>query len=92
MPLIPRSGASKTLSSLETKLVETNRVQPDNNLAATDKNADKLKNIDKGVDLLLTHLKNNSKIYVVVDCDNDGITSAAGLILYINNMVKKEEN
>lgn len=29
--------------------------------------ADKLKNIDKGVDLLLTHLKNNSKIYVVVD-------------------------
>lgn len=48
--------------------------------------ADKLKNIDKGVDLLLTHLKNNSKIYVVVDCDNDGITSAAGLILYINNI------
>lgn len=45
MPLIPRSGASKTLSSLETKLVETNRIQPDNNLAATDKNADKLKNI-----------------------------------------------
>lgn len=48
--------------------------------------ADKLKNIDKGVDLLLTHLKNNSKIYVVVDCDNDGIASAAGLILYINNI------
>ena len=48
--------------------------------------ADKLKNIDKGVDLLLTHLKNISKIFVVVDCDNDGITSAAGLILYINNI------
>lgn len=29
--------------------------------------ADKLKNIDKGVELLLKHLNNNSKIYVVVD-------------------------
>ena len=33
--------------------------------------ADKLKNIDKGVELLLKHLNNNSKIYVVVDCDNE---------------------
>lgn len=51
--------------------------------------ADKLKNIDKGVELLLKHLNNNSKIYVVVDCDNDGITSAAGLILYINKIFPK---
>lgn len=51
--------------------------------------ADKLKNIDKGIELLLKHLNNNSKIYVVVDCDNDGITSSAGLILYINKIFPK---
>ena len=45
--------------------------------------AKEIKNIDEGVKLLLRHLSNNSKIYVVVDCDNDGITSAASLILYI---------
>ena len=45
--------------------------------------AKEIKNIDEGVKLLLRHLNNNSKIYVVVDCDNDGITSAASLILYI---------
>lgn len=45
-----------------------------------------LKNIDEGAKLLLNHLKNKSKIYVVVDCDCDGITSAAQLILYIRKI------
>ena len=44
---------------------------------------DELKYINEGAKLLLKHLENNSKIYVVIDCDNDGITSAAALILYI---------
>ena len=42
-----------------------------------------LRYIDKGAKMLIEHLENNSKIYVVVDCDNDGITSAAEIILYI---------
>lgn len=45
-----------------------------------------LKYIDEGANLLIKHLENKSKIYVVVDCDCDGITSAAQLILYIQKI------
>ena len=42
-----------------------------------------LDNIDKAVDCLLSHLKNESKIYIKIDGDCDGYTSAAVLFNYI---------
>lgn len=45
-----------------------------------------LDNIIEGVDMLLKHLKNNSKICLVVDCDVDGQTSASIMWLYIKNI------
>lgn len=42
-----------------------------------------LKNINEAVDCLLTHLENDDIIYVQVDCDGDGVTSAALFYNYI---------
>lgn len=41
-----------------------------------------LKNLALGAQLFISHVKNNSKIFLIVDCDNDGVTSAAELYLF----------
>ena len=50
-----------------------------------------LKNIDKAVDLLLTHLNKQDIIYLQVDSDCDGNSSAALLYNYIK-LIKPETN
>lgn len=50
-----------------------------------------LDNIKEGVNLLLKHLDNNSKIVMVVDCDVDGYTSSAILYRYIK-LIRPEAN
>ena len=44
-----------------------------------------LNNINEAADMLLRHLRKNSKILFVVDCDTDGFTSSAILWLYIKH-------
>lgn len=46
-----------------------------------------LDNIEKGCQLLERHLKNNNKIYLLVDCDMDGYTSAALFYLYCRDVI-----
>lgn len=43
-------------------------------------------NIDAGVRMLAKHIANNDKIYIQVDSDCDGFTSAAFLINYLNRL------
>ena len=43
----------------------------------------KLVNIERAAECLLRHLRNNSDILFVVDCDADGYTSSALLINYL---------
>lgn len=43
-------------------------------------------NIDDGVKMLAKHIGNNDKIYIQVDSDCDGFTSAALLINYLNRL------
>lgn len=50
-----------------------------------------LNNIEKGAELLYTHLKKNSHIFLVVDSDTDGYTSAAVLYNYIKK-IKSDAN
>ena len=45
-----------------------------------------LDNIEDGAQMLLTHLKKNSKICIIVDADSDGINSAAILWNYIKTI------
>ena len=45
-----------------------------------------LDNIDIAADLLLQHLRKNSKILIVQDCDADGVTSTSILWLYIKSI------
>ena len=45
-----------------------------------------LENIDAAADMLLRHLKKDSNILFLVDCDADGFTSSAVLWLYIKNI------
>lgn len=45
-----------------------------------------LANIDKAADLLLKHLRENSKILFIVDADADGFTSSAVLWLYVKHI------
>lgn len=47
-----------------------------------------LKNIETGAKLLLQHLNNKSRIYMIVDSDCDGYTSSAALSLYIKQICK----
>ena len=44
-----------------------------------------LNNIDKGVDLLLLHIKKGNQIHIQIDKDLDGFTSAAILYNYLKN-------
>ena len=43
-----------------------------------------LKYIYEGVEMLIKHVKQNDKIFIQVDSDCDGYTSAATLINYLN--------
>ena len=45
---------------------------------------DLLINMDKGVKMLVSHIGRNSKIFVQVDSDCDGLTSSAVLLNYLN--------
>ena len=45
-----------------------------------------LENIDLAADMLLRHLRNDSRILFVVDCDCDGFTSSSILWLYIKHI------
>ena len=45
-----------------------------------------LDNIKEGAELLLKHLRNNSNILFIVDCDTDGYTSFSILWLYIKHI------
>lgn len=49
-------------------------------------NPEIITNIDKGVQMLGRHIANNDKIYIQVDSDCDGFTSAAFLINYLNRL------
>ena len=46
----------------------------------------KLKNIDAAAEKLLYHLRKNSNILFIVDCDADGFTSSSILWLYIKHI------
>ena len=48
--------------------------------------AHKLKNIDAAAERLLYHLRRDSKILFIVDCDADGYTSSSILWLYIKHI------
>ena len=50
-----------------------------------------LKNIDAAADLLLYHLRKNSKILFIVDADCDGFTSSSILWLYIQHTFPEVE-
>lgn len=43
----------------------------------------RLKNMDKGIELLLSHIHSKNNIFIQVDSDLDGYTSAAVLIKYL---------
>ena len=43
-----------------------------------------LTNIEAGAKMLISHIGQNDKIFIQVDCDADGYTSAAILINYLN--------
>lgn len=46
-------------------------------------NATLLDNMDEGVAMLIKHISNNDKIFLLVDVDCDGYTSAAALLNYL---------
>ena len=48
-----------------------------------------LENIDLAADMLLRHLRANSKIMFIVDSDADGVTSSSILWLYIKHLFPK---
>ena len=45
-----------------------------------------LDNIDKAVKCLIKHLENQSKIFIIADCDVDGVTSFSALYLYLKRL------
>lgn len=49
-------------------------------------NAYDLDNIKSAADMLLTHLRKDSNILFIVDCDQDGVSSSAILWLYIKRI------
>ncbi len=73
---------------LENRGITKDLFNVDNN-AVIDYNC--IDNINKGAELLLTHLNNNSKIALVVDSDVDGCTSSAIMYRYIKQ-IKPEAN
>ena len=82
---------NQELSLLETVL--TNRgikIEDITNYLSTTENdildPKSIKNIDQGAKLLISHIKNNDDIFIQVDADADGFTSAAVLINYLNKL------
>jgi single-stranded-DNA-specific exonuclease len=49
----------------------------------------KLRNIELAVDCLLEHIKKDSKIFIQVDSDQDGISSSVALINYLKKIYPK---
>lgn len=45
-----------------------------------------IKNIHEGAKLLVSHIAQGSKVFVMIDSDCDGYTSAATLINYLNKL------
>ena len=45
-----------------------------------------LDNIDKAVKCLIKHLENQSKIFIIADCDVDGVTSFSILYMYLKRL------
>ena len=45
-----------------------------------------LDNMKKGVELLVSHIAQKSKVFIIVDSDCDGYCSSAILINYLNNL------
>lgn len=54
--------------------------------------SDNLDYIEDGYKLLKYHLFHNSKIFLLVDCDMDGYTSAALFYLYCRDVICKQHN
>lgn len=47
---------------------------------------EELDNLKEGATMIIKHIQNGDKIYVLVDCDVDGFTSAACLINYLHDL------
>ena len=45
-----------------------------------------LDNMKQGAQMLILHISHNDKIFIQVDTDADGVTSAAVLINYLNKL------
>lgn len=45
-----------------------------------------LDNIERGAKMLVSHIKNEDKAYVQIDCDADGLASAALMLNYLHKM------
>lgn len=45
-----------------------------------------LDNIKNGASMLIKHISNNDKTFMIVDCDLDGYVSAALFLNYLNNL------
>ena len=50
-----------------------------------------LNNIEQGIKLLDKHLFNDDSIFLIVDCDDDGVTSAAMIYNYIKELCPDKE-
>lgn len=72
------------------KIFETREISdPEEFLFPSEKNwisCNRLKNIDKASDLLIQHLKNNSKINVFMDVDTDGACSGVMVYQYLQKL------
>jgi len=74
---------------LETLLVNRDVTEPDRLLNLTENevhNGMLFKNMREGLELLHKHIRNNSKIHILIDVDADGITSAGMMYLYIKDI------
>lgn len=45
-----------------------------------------LDNMERGAKMLVSHIKNEDKMYVQIDCDADGLTSAALMLNYLHKL------
>lgn len=82
-------GKNNYLNPIETILKNRGIEDIQSFLNISEKNVihwSKLKNIDKAVECLLKHIKNNSNIFVQVDSDFDGVSSSTILINYLETV------
>jgi single-stranded-DNA-specific exonuclease len=74
---------------LQTLLINRDVSEPDRLLNLSDKEIHDgmlLKNMKQGLELLHKHINDNSVIHIIVDSDNDGISSAGIIYLYIKDI------